>query len=102
MKGKQVNVVSDMGAPNTELVGIDVKHPQTPAASSALSVATRFYSPALLNHCFRSYLWAAKYGAAHGIAFDDHLGDLAPTRARNLVKVLQLDSIEYAIPAVRM
>ena len=47
--------------------------PQTPAATAALSVATRFYSTALLNHCFRSYLWGAMYGAAHGIAFDDEL-----------------------------
>ena len=44
--------------------------PQTPAATAALSVAARFYSPALLNHCVRSYLWGAMYGAAHGIAFD--------------------------------
>ena len=47
--------------------------PQTPAAAAALSVATRFYSPALLNHCVRSYLWGAMYGTAHGIAFDDEL-----------------------------
>jgi hypothetical protein len=47
--------------------------PQTPAATAALAVATRFYSPALLNHCARSYLWGAMYGAAHGIAFDDEL-----------------------------
>jgi len=47
--------------------------PQTPAATAALSVATRFYSPALLNHSVRSYLWGAMYGAAHGIAFDDEL-----------------------------
>jgi HD superfamily phosphodiesterase len=47
--------------------------PQTPVATAALSVATRFYSPALLNHCVRSYLWGAAYGAAHGIAFDDEL-----------------------------
>ena len=47
--------------------------PQTPAATAALSVASRFYSPALLNHCVRSYLWGASYGAAHGIAFDDEL-----------------------------
>jgi len=47
--------------------------PKTPAAEAALSVATRFYSPALLNHCVRSYLWGAAYGAAHGIAFDDEL-----------------------------
>jgi HD superfamily phosphodiesterase len=47
--------------------------PQTPAAAAAHVVAARFYSPALLNHCVRSYLWGAMYGAAHGIAFDDEL-----------------------------
>jgi hypothetical protein len=47
--------------------------PETPAATAALSVATRFYSPALLNHCVRSYLWGTTYGAAHGIAFDEEL-----------------------------
>jgi hypothetical protein len=47
--------------------------PKSPAAAAALSVATRFYSPALLNHCVRSYLWGAMYGKAHGIAFDDEL-----------------------------
>ena len=47
--------------------------PVTPAARAALSVATRFCSPALLNHCIRSYLWGVMYGTAHGIAFDDEL-----------------------------
>jgi hypothetical protein len=47
--------------------------PQTPAATAALSVGARFYSPALLNHCVRSYLWSAMYAAAHDIAFDDEL-----------------------------
>jgi hypothetical protein len=51
----------------------DALFPQTPAATAALSVAARFYSPALLNHCVRSYLWGAMYGAAHGIAFYDEL-----------------------------
>jgi hypothetical protein len=73
MKGDPVNVVSEVMAPNTELVGIDVTYPQTPASMAALLVADRFYSPALLNHCLRSYLWAAKYGAAHDIAFDEEL-----------------------------
>ncbi len=48
-------------------------YPVTLAAEGALSVATRFYSPALLNHSVRSYLWGAMYGTAHGIAFDDEL-----------------------------
>ncbi|GAA3114203.1 HD domain-containing protein [Streptosporangium carneum] len=47
--------------------------PETPAAAAALSVATRFCSPALFNHCVRSYLWGTMYGTAHGIAFDDEL-----------------------------
>jgi hypothetical protein len=47
--------------------------PQTPAATAALSVATRFYSPSLLNHCLRTYLWGVMYAAAHGIAFDNEL-----------------------------
>ncbi|MFF4618816.1 HD domain-containing protein [Nonomuraea jabiensis] len=47
--------------------------PETPAAAAALSVARRFYSPALINHCVRSYLWGAMYGAAHRIAYDDEL-----------------------------
>ena len=37
--------------------------PKTPAADAALSVATRFCSPALLNHSLRCYLWGAMYGA---------------------------------------
>jgi hypothetical protein len=51
----------------------DAMFPQTPASTAALSVATRFYSPALLNHCVRSYLWGAMYAAAHDVAFDDEL-----------------------------
>src|SRR5262245_10303651 len=47
--------------------------PETAAAAAALSVATRFYSPTMLNHTIRSYLWGAMYGSAHGIAFDDEL-----------------------------
>jgi hypothetical protein len=50
-----------------------MRFPETPAATAALSVATRFYSPALLNHCVRSYLWGAMYASAHGITFDDEL-----------------------------
>ena len=49
------------------------RFPQTPAAKAARSVADRYYTPALLNHCVRSYLWATTYAAAHGVAFDDEL-----------------------------
>lgn len=47
--------------------------PRAPTAGAALGVATRFFSPTLLNHSIRCYLWGAMYGAAHQIAFDDEL-----------------------------
>ncbi|MFI5614522.1 HD domain-containing protein [Amycolatopsis sp. NPDC051903] len=47
--------------------------PETPAAAAALTVATRYCSPALLNHSVRAYLWGTHYAAAHGIGFDDEL-----------------------------
>ncbi|MBB3602297.1 hypothetical protein FHT40_001930 [Mycolicibacterium sp. BK556] len=47
--------------------------PSTPAADAALAVATRFYTPALFNHCVRSYLWGVTYAATHSITFDDEL-----------------------------
>src|SRR6185312_7856610 len=50
-----------------------VMFPQTHAATAALSVANRFYSPALLNHCIRSYLWGTMYAEKQGISFDDEL-----------------------------
>jgi hypothetical protein len=47
--------------------------PQSRAAMAALSVATRFHSPAMLNHGVRAYLWGVTYAEAHGIAFDCEL-----------------------------
>src|SRR6476469_8922783 len=47
--------------------------PETPAATAALAVASRFYTPTLLNHCVRAYLWGVTYAETHNIAFDDEL-----------------------------
>jgi hypothetical protein len=47
--------------------------PDTAACRSALDVATEHYSPALLNHCVRSYLWAAHLGAARVMSVDAEL-----------------------------
>jgi hypothetical protein len=47
--------------------------PQSRAATAALEVATRFHTPALLNHSVRAYLWGVTYAKAHGISFDDEL-----------------------------
>lgn len=47
--------------------------PATGPATRALQVATAFYSPALLNHCLRSYVWGAYWAATRGVAFDAEL-----------------------------
>jgi HD domain len=50
-----------------------VPEPQTKVAHAALEVATEYCSPALLNHCLRSYIWAVSYAEQRGIGFDDEL-----------------------------
>lgn len=51
----------------------DLEIPVTPACRAALDVATTYFSPALLNHSIRAYLWAAGYANERGIAFDAEL-----------------------------
>jgi HD domain len=51
----------------------DVPRPENSTARAALDVAAAYCSPALLNHCLRSYLWAASYGIAYGVDFDAEL-----------------------------
>jgi hypothetical protein len=47
--------------------------PDTSTARAALEVATAYCSPALANHCLRSYVWGASYGMRHSIDFDAEL-----------------------------
>jgi hypothetical protein len=47
--------------------------PDSAACRLAREVVEEFSSPALVNHCLRSYLWAADHAARHGVAFDDEL-----------------------------
>jgi hypothetical protein len=47
--------------------------PNSPAASAALAVAQSYYSPALLNHCIRSYHFAAAAGELEDVQFDAEL-----------------------------
>ncbi|MEO7370385.1 MAG: cyanamide hydratase, partial [Ilumatobacteraceae bacterium] len=51
----------------------EIPTPVGAACDAALEVVTTFSSPALVNHCRRSYVWAAAYGLEHGIAFDAEL-----------------------------
>jgi hypothetical protein len=51
----------------------DLAVPDTAASAAALEVASAYYSPALLNHSVRAYVWAAAYGTSQGIRFDSEL-----------------------------
>jgi HD domain-containing protein len=51
----------------------DLELPDTPVCTAALDVARAYCSPALLNHCVRSYIWAAVHGAEQDIPFDPEL-----------------------------
>jgi hypothetical protein len=45
----------------------------TPATRAAREVVAEYSSPALVNHCERSYLWSAALGELGGIAYDREL-----------------------------
>jgi hypothetical protein len=51
----------------------DVVVPDTTASNGALEVASAYFSPALLNHSVRVYVWAAAHGTSQGIRFDPEL-----------------------------
>jgi hypothetical protein len=48
----------------------DVPVPATPTARAAYDVVSRFSAPALVNHCARSYLFAASRAALDGLSVD--------------------------------
>jgi hypothetical protein len=48
----------------------NVPVPTTPAAQAAHDVVSRFSAPALVNHCARSYLFAASRAALDGLSVD--------------------------------
>ena len=54
-------------------MSLDLLLPDSAAARAAAEVAAAYHSPALLNHCHRSYLWAAAYGHRYGVGFDAEL-----------------------------
>jgi hypothetical protein len=51
----------------------DITIPDSNAARAALEVATEFHTPALLNHCIRSYVWGAAFAMLNGRGFDAEL-----------------------------
>ena len=51
----------------------DVLPTETPATRAARHVVAEYSSPALVNHCERSYLWSASLGEISAIAHDREL-----------------------------
>ena len=51
----------------------DLLPADTPATRAAREVVAEYSSPALVNHCERSYLWSAALGELAGIAHDREL-----------------------------
>jgi len=50
-----------------------IPRPQTRVADAAYEVATTYCSPAIVNHCVRSYIWSATYAVQREISFDAEL-----------------------------
>ncbi len=50
-----------------------ITRPNSAAARASVEVATAYCSPALVNHCIRSYVWAAFYARREEITFDAEL-----------------------------
>jgi hypothetical protein len=69
----------------------EVFWPETAATGPAREVATTYSSPALANHCLRSYVWAASYAQLHGIAHDAELLYVA-AMLHDIALVPQFDS----------
>ena len=51
----------------------DVPVPDTAVATHAADAVAAYSSPALVNHCHRSYLWSAALGVSRGLTFDVEL-----------------------------
>src|SRR3954464_15100502 len=51
----------------------DVVPEETPATRAAREVVAEYSSPALVNHCERSYLWSAALGELTGVAYNREL-----------------------------
>lgn len=50
-----------------------IARPDTAAAACADEVAIAYCTPAIVNHCLRSYVWAASYATNGAITFDPEL-----------------------------
>jgi len=63
-----------IGAKSVARVDMDrIRIPDTRAASEALDLCSAVSSPALRNHCLRTYLWGCLLSSARSMSFDEEL-----------------------------
>jgi hypothetical protein len=58
---------------STDEIVPGIVRPDSAAAYASVEVAAAYCSPALVNHCIRSYVWAASYASRNAITFDAEL-----------------------------
>ncbi len=65
------------GSKQVSLALAEIPLPQTPIAGAAAALCTEHSTPALANHCHRTYLWGALLAARDGVAYDAELSYVA-------------------------
>ncbi len=58
------------GPKQVSLALAEIPLPQTPIAGAAAALCTEHSTPALANHCHRTYLWGALLAARDGVRYD--------------------------------
>ncbi len=71
--GRVLRRLGFAGPKQVSLALAEIPLPQTGIATAAVALCTEFSTPALANHCHRTYLWGALLAARDGIAFDAEL-----------------------------
>ncbi|HXU29393.1 MAG TPA: cyanamide hydratase [Thermoanaerobaculia bacterium] len=61
------------GPKQVALALAEIPLPQTPIAGAAAALCTEHSTPALSNHCHRTYLWGALLAARDGVKYDAEL-----------------------------
>ncbi len=71
--GRVVRRLGFAGPKQVSLALAEIPLPRTATAAAAGALCTESSTPALANHCHRTYLWGALLAARDGIAFDAEL-----------------------------
>lgn len=71
--GRALRRLGFAGPKQIGLALAEISLPQTPIAAAAAALTTEHSTPALANHCHRTYLWGALLAARDGVKYDAEL-----------------------------